>query len=323
MSDPVITTATPAPAAPIPPPGVVPPIVPPTTPPPPGADKWAMMARKEQQLRESEAATRQRASQVQQQERSLQTQQQALAARQQEIAAFERARDLARHDPMAYLRAGGIDGPQAVKFYQDYSAQIMTGKPIEVGPEAKTAALEFQLAEERKAREALEERINGRITGAEGQIRERLDAEEKEAQQQFTQALEHFAEANIERFPLVSSMGLTNTVEEVIGTHYQNTGRVMTEEAAFEMVERYYEIELKKTGKWTAAQKAAAVADAQQQQTQIATPASVAPTLRATTGVPSPLAPPPAPPHESDIERAIRVYNERHAENIASGRFKG
>lgn len=328
MPDPVITAPVTTVAPPIAP-LVGAPVAPiatpvPTAPAQPGADKWLAHARKEQQLREGEAAARQSAQQLQQQQRSIQVQQQELTARRAEIDAFERVKALAKHDPMAYLKAGGIDGSQAVDFYQKYSAQILTGKPIEVGPGAEMEALKLQLAEEKRERLALEEKINGRITGAEGQFNQRLQQEEQAAQEQFTQALESYAAANVEQFPLVSSMGLTSTVADVINENYNRTGRIMSEKEAFTMVEDYYAGQLNKTGRYTAAQKAAAVQAAAEQAATptTATPAQ-APTLRSTTGVPAPMTGASATTAPmSDIDRALKKYEEVHAANVASGRYK-
>ncbi len=272
------------------------------------AERFARLARAETDYRNRDAQVK---------SREQEANRQLHAAREEAKAAaeFRKTMALAKTDPVAYLRAAGVD-PASV--YRQMTDAFVEGKDFVVNqdtPEAQIAVLNQKIAD-------LENGVNSRISEAIGSVTQQRQQEEIQARKAYESELLGHISDNRVAYPLIAGFDLAWKVDEVIQQHEKETGRILRVDTACKMVEDAY--------------RKSNIVTPQ----AIATPA--APTLATPVAVPNAgpqVARNPAPglsqnmgsvvppsgssgPKVSDVERAIAKYAQVHAENVAAGRYK-
>ena len=214
---------------------------------PPKADRFAVLARKEQDLLRRQQAVKQ--------------QQQLLAAQAEEIRAFQEAKRQAALNPLDALKQLGLSYEQITEFV------LNDNKPT---PNAEVQSVRQELEEfKRQAREE-----QARVLE---QQRAMQAQEQQQIIEQFREEVSEYVSQQAETYELTNLYGGANLVSDVIEEHFKQSGKLLTIPEAAKLVEEHYEDLARKaqqTKKFAVTQKVAST------QGQTAAPApKLGPTL--------------------------------------------
>lgn len=198
---------------------------------PPKADRFAMLARKEQDLYRKQQAVKQ--------------QQQMLAQQAEQIRAFEQAKKQAMLNPLDALKQLGLTYEQITEYV------LNDNKPT---PNAEVQSVRQELEEfKRQAREEQERILE--------QQREMQTREQQQIIEQFRSEVNEYVEQHAENYELTNLYGGAHLVSEVIEEHFRQTQKLLTIPEAAKLVEEHYEDLARKslaTKKFAATQQKAA-----------------------------------------------------------------
>ena len=220
------------------------------------SDRFAVLARKEQEVFRKAQAVRQ--------------QQAELARQAEEIRAFEAAKKTARLNPLEALKQLGLT-------YDDVAQYVLNDNTPT--PDAQVQSVREELeAFKRQAREEQE-----RLTR---QQREMAAQEQAAIVEQFREEVSDYISQHSETYELTSLYNGASLVSDVIEEHFKMAGKLLTIPEAAKLVEEHYEDLARKaqaTKKFAATQQRV---DSAQAQTQASAP-KMGPTLTnsLTTGV--------------------------------------
>lgn len=240
-------------------PPAAPEAAPPAAPEPPkerASDRFAVLARKEQEVFRKAQAVRQ--------------QQAVLAQQAEELRAFEAAKRTARLNPLEALKQLGLT-------YDDVAQYVLNDNTPT--PDAQVQSVREELeAFKRQAREEQE-----RLTR---QQREMAAQEQAAIVEQFREEVSDYISQHSETYELTSLYNGASLVSDVIEEHFKMAGKLLTIPEAAKLVEEHYEDLARKaqaTKKFAATQQRV---DSAQAQTQASAP-KMGPTLTnsLTTGV--------------------------------------
>lgn len=178
---------------------------------PPKADRFAMLARKEQDLFRKQQAVRQ--------------QQEALARQAEEIRAFQEAKRQATLNPLDALKQLGLTYEQITEFV------LNDNKPT---PNAEVQSVRQELEEfKRQAREE-QQRV----------LEEQRAMQAREQQQiieSFRSEVKEYVSQHADTYELTTLYGGDNLVSDVIEEHFRQSGKLLTIPEAAKLVEEHYE----------------------------------------------------------------------------------
>jgi hypothetical protein len=178
---------------------------------PPKADRFAMLARKEQDLYRKQQAVKQ--------------QQAAIAAQAEQIRAFEQAKKQALLNPLDALKQLGLTYEQLTEYV------LNDNKPT---PNAEVQSVRQELEEfKRQAREEQERILE--------QQREMQTREQQQIIEQFRSEVNEYVEQHAENYELTNLYGGAHLVSEVIEEHFRQTQKLLTIPEAAKLVEEHYE----------------------------------------------------------------------------------
>ena len=178
---------------------------------PPRADRFAMLARKEQDLYRKQQAVKQ--------------QQAAIAAQAEQIRAFEQAKKQALLNPLDALKQLGLTYEQLTEYV------LNDNKPT---PNAEVQSVRQELEEfKRQAREEQERILE--------QQREMQTREQQQIIEQFRSEVGEYVEQHAENYELTNLYGGAHLVSEVIEEHFRQTQKLLTIPEAAKLVEEHYE----------------------------------------------------------------------------------
>jgi DNA-binding transcriptional MerR regulator len=198
---------------------------------PPRADRFAMLARKEQDLYRKQQAVKQ--------------QQQMLAQQAEQLRAFEQAKKQAVLNPLDALKQLGLTYEQITEYV------LNDNRPT---PNAEVQSVRQELEEfKRQAREDQERVLE--------QQREMQTREQQQIIEHFRSEVNEYVEQHTENYELTNLYGGAHLVSEVIEEHFRQTQKLLTIPEAAKLVEEHYEDLARKslaTKKFAATQQKAA-----------------------------------------------------------------
>ena len=198
---------------------------------PPRADRFAMLARKEQDLYRKQQAVKQ--------------QQQMLAQQAEQLRAFEQAKKQAVLNPLDALKQLGLTYEQITEYV------LNDNRPT---PNAEVQSVRQELEEfKRQAREDQERVLE--------QQREMQTREQHQIIEHFRSEVNEYVEQHTENYELTNLYGGAHLVSEVIEEHFRQTQKLLTIPEAAKLVEEHYEDLARKslaTKKFAATQQKAA-----------------------------------------------------------------
>lgn len=183
-----------------------------------GADRFAQLTRKEQQIVAKQ--------------RELQSARAELDAAREELAEFTRLKEQARLDPIKFLEHAGLS-------YEEVTSFVLNDhKPTaEVRVDAAKAEIE-------KLREELAEKESRKIRAEQREAQKRIEAEVQE----WREGVVEQVRAASDSYELTNLYGEQGSVPELIELHYEQTGKVMPFEEAAKLVEDHLEELVTKAG---------------------------------------------------------------------------
>lgn len=176
------------------------------------------------------AALSRKEREIVQQQQQLKTREAELAKQADALRAWEQARNVAKSNPLEALKALGIT-------YEDVTAHVLAAE------QSGTVDVKALVKEELSAFEQKQQEERER---AERAAQERAAAEAAQVIESFKAGLGEFIEANAEKYELTAAYGQSSLVYEVIETHFQSSGKVLSNDEAAELVERYLEEQAEK-----------------------------------------------------------------------------
>jgi hypothetical protein len=177
----------------------------------PRADRFAMLARKEQDLLRKQQAVRQ--------------QQQILAQQAEQLRAFEQAKKQAVLNPLDVLKQLGLTYEQITEYV------LNDNKPT---PNAEVMSVRQELEEFKRAQREEQQQLLQ-------QQREMLAQEQQQTIAAFREEVGEYVQQHSETYELTSLYGGANLVSDVIEEHFKQSGKLMTIPEAAKLVEEHYE----------------------------------------------------------------------------------
>ncbi len=267
-------------------PPVVPPAPPEAKPPENKADsrRFAVLARQASEHRKSVEADK----------AAIKAERDAIAAEKQAIADFNKARENAKLDPIAYLEAAGLTYEQATEY-------VLNGK--KPTPDAQVQAVRDELGRFAKKQE------DDRRTALEAE-KKRIEEQDAADVRAFHAAAEGYVTSRPNDYELTLLHEGASLVPGLIESHHAKTGKILSYKEAADMVEAHLAEQIEKsiaTTKFKSKYAPAAPVPA-----AVPPPTGTRPTLtnevRATT--PPPKAPGKRPPTDEErMARAMAVLN--------------
>lgn len=185
---------------------------------PPGADRFAALAKKE---------------------RAIQKQLAEVKAAQAKIQAYDRDRASAKQNPIKALEAMGLS-------YEEITNFILNGqKPT---PELELKAVRDEV-------EALKKQDLDRQARAKQLAKERAEREYQETLNEFKEEVGSFLDENKDSYELTTMYNGNEIIEATIEQHFKSTGKLMSIKEAAELVEAYFEEQVKAATKTKKFQK--------------------------------------------------------------------
>lgn len=186
------------------------------------SSKFAALSRKEKQIREQETALQQKLQEIE--------------ARQSEIeekyGKYSNLDERIRNNPMELLQENGIDFETLTKMIIENE-----GKPT---PEMEIKRL----------REEMDNKYMKQLEDLKAELAEKEQQKEEkyydEVVENYKNELNEFIEQNAEQYELIKLNDASDLVYQVVEEHYNETGRVLSNEEASEHVENYLLEEAKK-----------------------------------------------------------------------------
>lgn len=178
---------------------------------PPKADRFAMLARKEQDLLRKQQAFKQ--------------QQAVLAKQAEEVRAFEALRRQARLNPLDALKALNLDYDTITQFV------LNDNKPT---PDAEVQVLRSEIEEFKRASREEQARLLEQQKMAQAQ-------EQQAIIENFRSEVGEYVSQHAETYELTNLYGGANLVSDVIEEHFKQSGKLLTIPEAAKLVEEHYE----------------------------------------------------------------------------------
>lgn len=202
---------------------------------PPKADRFAMLARKEQDLFRKQQAVRQ--------------QQEVLARQAEEIRAFQEAKRQAALNPLDALKQLGLTYEQITEFV------LNDNKPT---PNAEVQSVRQELEEFKRQARDEQKRILEEQRALQAQ-------EQQQIIQSFREEVKEYVSQHADTYELTTLYGGDNLVSDVIEEHFRQSGKLLTIPEAAKLVEEHYEDLARKaqsTKKFAATKQSAAPSQA-------------------------------------------------------------
>lgn len=203
---------------------------------PPKADRFAMLARKEQDLLRRQQAVRH--------------QQSVLAQQAEEIRAFQEAKRQAALNPLDALKQLGLTYEQITEFV------LNDNKPT---PNAEVQSVRQELEEFKRQARDEQKRILEEQRALQAQ-------EQQQIIESFREEVNEYVGQHADTYELTNLYGGANLVSEVIEEHFKQSGKLLTIPEAAKLVEEHYEDLARKavaTKKFAVTQQKAASPQAQ------------------------------------------------------------
>jgi hypothetical protein len=178
---------------------------------PPRADRFAVLARKEQELLRKQQAFKQ--------------QQGLLAQQAEELRAFKEMKRQAALNPLEALKSLGLDYDSVTQYV------LNDNKPT---PDAEVRTLRQELEEFKRSAREEQERILQ-------QQREMQQSEQQAIIENFREEVSEYVSQHAETYELTNLYGGANLVYGVIEAHFGETGKVLSLPEAAKLVEEHYE----------------------------------------------------------------------------------
>jgi DNA-binding transcriptional MerR regulator len=177
----------------------------------PRADRFALLARKEQDLLRKQQAVRQQQAQ--------------LARQAEELRAFEQAKKQALLNPLDALKHLGLSYEQITEFV------LNDNKPT---PNAEVMSVRQELEEFKRAQREEQEKLLE-------QTREMQTREQQAIIESFREEVGEYVSQHVETYELTNLYGGANLVSDVIEEHFKQSGKLLTIPEAAKLVEEHYE----------------------------------------------------------------------------------
>jgi DNA-binding transcriptional MerR regulator len=177
----------------------------------PRADRFALLARKEQDLLRKQQAVRQQQAQ--------------LARQAEELRAFEQAKKQALLNPLDALKQLGLTYEQITEFV------LNDNKPT---PNAEVMSVRQELEEFKRAQREEQEKLLE-------QTREMQTREQQAIIESFREEVGEYVSQHAETYELTNLYGGANLVSDVIEEHFKQSGKLLTIPEAAKLVEEHYE----------------------------------------------------------------------------------
>lgn len=177
----------------------------------PRADRFALLARKEQDLLRKQQAVKQ--------------QQQILAQQAEQLRAFEQAKKQALLNPLDALKHLGLTYEQITEFV------LNDNKPT---PNAEVMSVRQELEEFKRAQREEQEKLLE-------QTREMQTREQQAIIESFREEVGEYVSQHAETYELTNLYGGANLVSDVIEEHFKQSGKLLTIPEAAKLVEEHYE----------------------------------------------------------------------------------
>jgi DNA-binding transcriptional MerR regulator len=177
----------------------------------PRADRFALLARKEQDLLRKQQAVKQ--------------QQQILAQQAEQLRAFEQAKKQALLNPLDALKQLGLTYEQITEFVLNDNKPTPNAEVMSVRQELE----EFKRAQREEQQRLLEEQ------------REMQTQEQQAIIETFREEVGEYVSQHAETYELTNLYGGANLVSDVIEEHFKQSGKLLTIPEAAKLVEEHYE----------------------------------------------------------------------------------
>jgi len=177
----------------------------------PRADRFALLARKEQDLLRKQQAVRQQQAQ--------------LARQAEELRAFEQAKKQALLNPLDAIKQLGLTYEQITEFV------LNDNKPT---PNAEVMSVRQELEEFKRAQREEQEKLLE-------QTREMQTREQQAIIESFREEVGEYVSQHVETYELTNLYGGANLVSDVIEEHFKQSGKLLTIPEAAKLVEEHYE----------------------------------------------------------------------------------
>lgn len=177
----------------------------------PRADRFALLARKEQDLLRKQQAVKQQQAQ--------------LARQAEELRAFEQAKKQALLNPLDALKQLGLTYEQITEFV------LNDNKPT---PNAEVMSVRQELEEFKRAQREEQEKLLE-------QQREMQTREQQAIIESFREEVGEYVSQHAETYELTNLYGGANLVSDVIEEHFKQSGKLLTIPEAAKLVEEHYE----------------------------------------------------------------------------------
>lgn len=177
----------------------------------PRADRFALLARKEQDLLRKQQAVKQ--------------QQQILAQQAEQLRAFEQAKKQALLNPLDALKQLGLTYEQITEFVLNDNKPTPNAEVMSVRQELE----EFKRAQREEQQKLLEEQ------------REMQTQEQQAIIETFREEVGEYVSQHAETYELTNLYGGANLVSDVIEEHFKQSGKLLTIPEAAKLVEEHYE----------------------------------------------------------------------------------
>ena len=177
----------------------------------PRADRFALLARKEQDLLRKQQAVKQ--------------QQQILAQQAEQLRAFEQAKKQALLNPLDALKQLGLTYEQITEFVLNDNKPTPNAEVMSVRQELE----EFKRSQREEQQKLLEEQ------------REMQTQEQQAIIETFREEVGEYVSQHVETYELTNLYGGANIVSDVIEEHFKQSGKLLTIPEAAKLVEEHYE----------------------------------------------------------------------------------
>jgi hypothetical protein len=177
----------------------------------PRADRFALLARKEQDLLRKQQAVKQ--------------QQQILAQQAEQLRAFEQAKKQAILNPLDALKQLGLTYEQITEFVLNDNRPTPNAEVMSVRQELE----EFKRSQREEQQKLLEEQ------------REMQTQEQQAIIETFREEVGEYVSQHTETYELTNLYGGANLVSDVIEEHFKQSGKLLTIPEAAKLVEEHYE----------------------------------------------------------------------------------
>jgi vacuolar-type H+-ATPase subunit H len=177
----------------------------------PRADRFALLARKEQDLFRKQQAVKQ--------------QQQILAQQAEQLRAFEQAKKQALLNPLDALKQLGLTYEQITEFVLNDNKPTPNAEVMSVRQELE----EFKRSQREEQQKLLEEQ------------REMQTQEQQAIIETFREEVGEYVSQHAETYELTNLYGGANLVSDVIEEHFKQSGKLLTIPEAAKLVEEHYE----------------------------------------------------------------------------------